>query len=195
MLKQLEGTSHILTAGIQDDASRTENSSDDQFQRYGNKRNYNEIPYETWQALDETTSVIMTSAAEGVFGVSGLDDGTYYLMEIKAPTGYNLLDASRTWKSATHAATANEPGLGWRFPPAALTALTINRLTEAMPKMAIAETGAVALTVAQQPGRRPAPLRPAASARRLFYVIGGLLVAGAGLLLVVRLRMRAGDEE
>ena len=29
----------------------------------------------------------------------------------------------------------------------------------------------------------------------LFYVIGGLLVAGAGILLVVRLRMRAGDKE
>lgn len=29
----------------------------------------------------------------------------------------------------------------------------------------------------------------------LFYVIGGLLVAGAGILLVVRLRMRASNEE
>ena len=29
----------------------------------------------------------------------------------------------------------------------------------------------------------------------LFYIIGGLLVVGAGILLIVRFRMRAGSEE
>lgn len=155
---------------------------------YGD-RNYNEIPYETWQALDETTSVIMTSAAEGVFGVSGLDDGTYYLMEIKAPTGYNLLENALRLDIA--AATAN--GQTWAGDPAAaLTALTID-VDRGGAQNGDVGTGAVALTVANNQGATLP--ETGGMGTTLFYVIGGLLVAGAGILLVVRLRMRAGDKE
>lgn len=155
---------------------------------YGD-RNYNEIPYETWQALDETTSVIMTSAAEGAFGVSGLDDGTYYLMEIKAPTGYNLLENALRLDIA--AATAN--GQTWAGDPAAaLTALTIN-VDQGGAQNGDVGTGAVALTVANNQGATLP--ETGGMGTTLFYVIGGLLVAGAGILLVVRLRMRAGDKE
>ena len=155
---------------------------------YGD-RNYNEIPYETWQALDETTSVIMTSAAEGAFGVSGLDDGTYYLMEIKAPTGYNLLENALRLDIA--AATAN--GQTWAGDPAAaLTALTID-VDQGGAQNGDVGTGAVALTVANNQGATLP--ETGGMGTTLFYVIGGLLVAGAGILLVVRLRMRAGDKE
>lgn len=155
---------------------------------YGD-RNYNEIPYETWQALDETTSVIMTSAAEGAFGVSGLDDGTYYLMEIKAPTGYNLLENDLRLDIA--AVTAN--GQTWAGDPAAaLTALTIN-VDQGGAQNGDVGTGAVALTVANNQGATLP--ETGGMGTTLFYVIGGLLVAGAGILLVVRLRMRAGDKE
>lgn len=152
-------------------------------------RNYNEIPYETWQALDGNTSVIMTSAAEGVFGVSGLDDGTYYLMEIKAPTGYNLLENALRLDIA--AATAN--GQTWAGDPAAaLTALTID-VDQGGAQNGDVGTGAVALTVANNQGATLP--ETGGMGTTLFYVIGGLLVAGAGILLVVRLRMRAGDKE
>lgn len=152
-------------------------------------RNYNEIPYETWQALDGNTSVIMTSAAEGVFGVSGLDDGTYYLMEIKAPTGYNLLENALRLDIA--AVTAN--GQNWAGDPAAaLTALTID-VDQGGAQNGDVGTGAVALTVANNQGATLP--ETGGMGTTLFYVIGGLLVAGAGILLVVRLRMRAGDKE
>lgn len=155
---------------------------------YGD-RNYNEIPYETWQTLNGTTSVIMTSAAEGVFGVSGLDDGTYYLMEIKAPTGYNLLENALRLDIA--AATAN--GQNWAGDPAtALTALTID-VDRGGAQNGNVGTGAVALTVANNQGATLP--ETGGMGTTLFYVIGGLLVAGAGILLVVRLRMRAGDKE
>lgn len=152
-------------------------------------RNYNEIPYETWQALDGNTSVIMTSAAEGAFGVSGLDEGTYYLMEIKAPTGYNLLENALRLDIA--AATAN--GQTWAGDPAAaLTALTID-VDRGGAQNGDVGTGAVALTVANNQGATLP--ETGGMGTTLFYVIGGLLVAGAGILLVVRLRMRAGDKE
>ena len=151
--------------------------------------NYNEIPYEAWQTLNGTTSVIMTSAAEGVFGVSGLDDGTYYLMEIKAPTGYNLLENALRLDIA--AATAN--GQTWAGDPAAaLTALTID-VDQGGAQNGDVGTGAVALTVANNQGATLP--ETGGMGTTLFYVIGGLLVAGAGILLVVRLRMRAGDKE
>lgn len=151
--------------------------------------NYNEIPYETWQTLNGTTSVIMTSAAEGAFGVSGLDEGTYYLMEIKAPTGYNLLENALELDIA--ATTAN--GQNWAGTPAtALTALTIN-VDRGGAQNGNVGTGAVALTVANNQGATLP--ETGGMGTTLFYVIGGLLVAGAGILLVVRLRMRAGDKE
>lgn len=83
---------------------------------------YQQIPYETWETFNRTTNVIMTSAAEGVFGVSGLDDGTYHLMEIKAPNGYNLLEEDV--QLVIEATTAN--GQNWNgVANTALTALTI----------------------------------------------------------------------
>ena len=54
-----------------------------------------EIPttYEGWTALaQQHTGLILTSAADGTFKIAGLDDGTYFLREIQAPNGYNLLE-------------------------------------------------------------------------------------------------------
>ena len=154
-----------------------------------NNGNYEEIPYEVWEAFNETTNVIMTSTAEGVFGVSGLDDGTYYLMEIKAPTGYNLLDHDL---EIVIAATT-ENGQAWDGIPAnALTALTIS-VDGGNAENGNAETGAVALTVRNNQGSTLP--ETGGIGTTLFYAIGGLLVIGAGILLVVRFRMRASNEE
>lgn len=151
--------------------------------------NYEEIPYEVWEAFNETTNVIMTSTAEGVFGVSGLDDGTYYLMEIKAPTGYNLLEHDL---EIVIAATT-ENGQTWDGIPAnALTALTIS-VDGGNAENGNAETGAVALTVRNNQGSTLP--ETGGIGTTLFYVIGGLLVVGAGILLIVRLRMRASNKE
>ncbi len=151
--------------------------------------NYKEIPYEAWETFDETTSVIMTSAAEGAFGVSGLDDGTYYLMEIKAPTGYNLLETDLEIVIA--ATTAN--GQNWNGTPAnALTALTI-AVDRGAAENGDAGTGTVALTVRNNQGATLP--ETGGMGTTLFYVLGALLVVGAGVLLVVKIRMRGEDNE
>ena len=154
-----------------------------------NNGNYEEIPYEVWEEFNATTNVIMTSTAEGVFGVSGLDDGTLHLMEIKAPNGYNLLD--HDLEIVIDAATAN--GQAWDGIPAnALTALTIS-VDGGNAENGNAETGAVALTVRNNQGSTLP--ETGGIGTTLFYVIGGLLVIGAGILLIVRFRMRASNEE
>lgn len=158
-----------------------------------NNGNYEEIPYEVWEAFNETTNVIMTSAAEGVFGVSGLDDGTYYLMEIEAPNGYNLLD--RDLEIVIAATTTN--GQTWDGIPAnALTALEVQtQLGEDEPVDGVGnvETGEVGIQVTNNQGATLP--ETGGMGTTLFYVIGGLLVVGAGILLVVRFRMRAGNKE
>lgn len=154
-----------------------------------NQGNYKEIPYEAWETLNADTNVIMTSAADGVFGVSGLDDGTVYLLEIKAPTGYNLKE--RDVRIDIAATTAN--GQNWNGAAnTALTALTI-AVDQGNAENGNAQTGAVALTVTNNQGTTLP--ETGGMGTTLFYVIGGLLVVGAGTLLVVRFRMRAGNKE
>lgn len=153
-----------------------------------NSNNYQQIPYETWKEFEETTSVIMTSATEGVFGVSGLDDGTYHLMEIKAPNGYNLLEGDV--QLVIEATTAN--GQNWNgVANTALTALTID-VAGAGAVDGETDTGAVNVTVRNNQGATLP--ETGGMGTTLFYIIGGLLVVGAGILLVVRIRMRSHNE-
>lgn len=147
--------------------------------------NYTEIPYETWEEMNVTTSVIMTSTPEGVFGVSGLDDSTLYLREIKAPTGYNLLDAEV--KVVVSATTAN--GQTWTGNAAdALTALKIS-VNDAEAVDGDLDTGIVNVTVANNQGSTLP--ETGGIGTTIFFVLGGVLVIGAGILLIVRLRMKA----
>lgn len=149
---------------------------------------YQQIPYETWETFNRTTNVIMTSAAEGVFGVSGLDDGTYHLMEIKAPNGYNLLEGDV--QLVIEATTVN--GQNWNGAAnTALTALTINVANEGAVN-GKTDTGAVNVTVRNNQGATLP--ETGGMGTTLFYIIGGLLVVGAGILLVVRIRMRSHNE-
>lgn len=151
--------------------------------------NYKEIPYETWEEFNATNNVIMTSTAEGVFGVSGLDDGTLYLLEIKAPNGYNLMENDLRIDIA--ATTAN--GQAWTGNAAdAFTALTI-RVNDAQAVNGNLNTGVVNVTVANNQGSTLP--ETGGIGTTIFFVLGGVLVVGAGVLLIVRLRMRAENKE
>lgn len=155
--------------------------------------NYAEIPYETWTEFNKAMNVIMTSDAEGAFGVAGLEDGTYYLMEIQAPDGYNLLE--HDLEVTITATTAN--GQNWNgVANTALTALAVQtQLGETAPVDGTGnvETGAVGIQVTNNHGATLP--ETGGMGTTLFYVIGSLLVAGAGILLVVRFRMGASNKE
>ncbi len=155
-----------------------------------NYENYKDISYETWQEFSgQNNDVIISSDAEGVFGVSGLDDGTYYLMEIKAPTGYNLMENEK--ELAINATTTN--GQNWAgMAGDALTALQI-LVDEGDAQTGNTDTGIVNIIVTNNQGATLP--ETGGMGTTLFYIIGGLLVVGAGILLIVRFRMRAGSEE
>lgn len=145
--------------------------------------------YEEWVERYGDQNVILTSAADGIFKIAGLDDGTYFLREIQAPNGYNLLE--NDVKLVITADTAN--GQGWNSGIAtdALTGLTI-AVNDGELQPGNTDTGVVNVTV-ENNGGATLP-ETGGMGTTLFYIIGGLLVVGAGILLVVRIRMKAHNE-
>lgn len=155
--------------------------------------NHEEIPDDAWA---EVANATITSDEDGLFSVAGLDDGTYYLREIKAPDGYNLLDADL--RVVIDADTANGQNWDGVTPGTALTGLTVTtQLGEDGgvngPVVGDTTDGAVAITV-ENNGGSTLP-ETGGIGTTIFYAAGALLVLCAGVLLFVKLRMRkAGDE-
>lgn len=145
--------------------------------------------YEEWVERYGDQNVILTSAADGIFKIAGLDDGTYFLREIQAPNGYNLLEGDV--QLVITATTAN--GQDWNSGIAtdALTGLTI-AVNDGELQPGNTDTGVVNVTV-ENNGGATLP-ETGGMGTTLFYIIGGLLVVGAGILLVVRIRMKAHNE-
>ena len=146
--------------------------------------------YEGWLELNQQhNGLILTSAENGLFNIAGLDDGTYYLREIQAPNGYNLLE--NDVELVITADTAN--GQDWNSGIAtdALTGLTIT-VDNGAAQNGDLDTGIVNVTVENNQGATLP--ETGGMGTTLFYIIGGLLVVGAGILLVVRIRMKAHNE-
>ncbi len=105
----------------------------------------------------------LTSDDKGKIEIKGLDSDTYYLEETKAPAGYNLLkDPVTVIINDEGKVNPNNEGTG-------LTQNTVE--VENKSGSVLPSTGGMGTT--------------------LFYVIGGILVVGAAILLVAKKRMNA----
>ena len=137
--------------------------------------------YNAWTALNAEHNVILKSDTNGDFNVIGLDEGAYKLLEIKAPSGYNKLD-----KAIDLTITAST-GLvqNWNnYDTSPLTDLDITvgeHTAEGTPA-----TGVVTNKVVNESGTTLP--ETGGIGTTIFYVLGGLLVAGAVALLVTRRR-------
>ena len=144
------------------------------------------ITYEDWTGFDGTNGVIMTSVAgTGAFGISGLDEGTYLLREIVAPDGYNMLEDDLTLVIA--ASTGNVDNYDGSNANTILTTLTIT-VDEGEPTDGNVTDGTVAIQVANETGTTLP--ETGGIGTTIFFVLGIMLVVGAGVTLVVRFRMR-----
>lgn len=131
-----------------------------------------------WTTTADDASVLK-SGNDGKFVVKGLDDGTYYLKETKAPSEYNLLASDI--KLEIKATTTN--GQNWNGTDVALTAIEI-KVDDGNPTSGT--NGTVSTTVENNKGS----VLPSTGGigTTIFYVIGGILMVGAGVILVSRRR-------
>lgn len=128
----------------------------------------------TYKVADATQTdgvAVIEGNNDGKFIIEGLDAGIYYLVETEAPAGYNRLTTPITvtiTKSATDATgiATGTVTVGTGATAASNEVTVVNKSGSTLP-----ETGGVGTT--------------------LFYVIGGLLMVGAVILLVVKRRMDA----
>lgn len=136
----------------------------------------------TGWAETEDEGTVLESGSDGLFRVIGLDDGTYYLKETKAPDGYNELKDEI--KIVITASTSN--GQEWDGTPAnALIKLDVT--ADGKSGTGNTDTGIAEIKVENNKG---ATLPSTGGiGTTIFYVVGGILVIGAAVLLITRRRM------
>lgn len=137
-----------------------------------------------WTAT-QSEATVLKSGDDGLFKVIGLDDGTYYLKETKAPEGYNLLKEEIT--VVIDATTTN--GQNWTDGDAskALTALAVTADDKA--GTGNTQSGIAGITVANNKGSTLP--ETGGIGTTIFYVLGGMLVVCAVVLMVSKKRMSA----
>lgn len=131
----------------------------------------------------------LTSGSDGKFVIAGLDAGSYYLRETKAPAGYNLLtsDISVTI-TATLDKSENNP---------ALTSLKLSVKEDkegatATESDGVLATGIVSTNVVNNSGAQLP--ETGGMGTTIFYVLGGVLVLAAVVLLVTKKRMSGAEK-
>ncbi|MCD7778664.1 MAG: isopeptide-forming domain-containing fimbrial protein, partial [Clostridiales bacterium] len=126
-------------------------------------------------------TITLDSAYE--FAFTGIDDGTYLLVETKTPSGYNTIDPVPFTVTATHTNDNDPTAL-------ALTDLTVTDGNSSNPLngTATTSTGKIAASI----GNAAGAVMPSTGGMgtKIFYTLGGILVVCAGVLLIVKRRMR-----
>ena len=121
-----------------------------------------EIDNETYRVAKtgETGVTVITTPESGKLIIQGLDSDTYYLKEIKAPDGYNLL------KDPIKVVIDDQGNVTYNEGKGSGTVTVVNLTGSELPS-----TGGIGTTI--------------------FYVVGGLLMLGAVVVLVTRKKVHA----
>lgn len=126
----------------------------------------------TYTVADQTATTGVTdtlvSNASGKFDIIGLDAGTYTLTETAPPEGYNTCEDQTVKIGATHAEQEDGTVDMALSADTTISNTIINKEGSTLPS-----TGGIGTT--------------------LFYVVGGTLVAGAGVTLIAKKRMKKED--
>ena len=121
---------------------------------------------------------VVKNDAGTTFTFSGLDDGDYVLKETKTPEGYNSIADIEFTITAAHDVLSDNP---------ALTSLSGNVTTGEITFTSNTTEGSLTTTVENKSG---ATLPETGGiGTTIFYVVGAVLVIGAGVLFVTKRRM------
>lgn len=148
----------------------------------------------TWTTVKEFTVDETTTS----FTFSGLDDGQYKLTETKTPAGYNTIDPIYFVIEATHDVTADAPTL--KTLNAYLTDANGNKQTEMKDGESVnidlgtvdLTAGSITTTVVNKSGSELPSTGGIGTT--IFYVLGGVLVLAAVVLLVTKKRMSGAEK-
>lgn len=149
----------------------------------------------------DTWTTIKEFAVDGTttsFTFSGLDDGQYKLTETKTPVGYNTIDPIYFVIEATHGETADVPTL--KTLNAYLTDANGNKQTEMKDGESVnidlgtvdLTAGSITTTVVNKSGSELPSTGGIGTT--IFYVLGGVLVLAAVVLLVTKKRMSGAEK-
>lgn len=149
---------------------------------------------DTWTTVKEFTVDETTTS----FTFSGLDDGQYKLTETKTPVGYNTIDPIYFVIEATHDETADAPTL--KTLNAHLTDANGNKQTEMKDGESVnidlgtvdLTAGSITTTVVNKSGSKLPSTGGIGTT--IFYVLGGVLVLAAVVLLVTNKRMSGAEK-
>ena len=149
---------------------------------------------DTWTTVKEFTVDETTTS----FTFSGLDDGQYKLTETKTPAGYNTIDPIYFVIEATHDETADAPTL--KTLNAYLTDANGNKQTEMKDGESVnidlgtvdLTAGSITTTVVNKSGAQLP--ETGGIGTTIFYVLGGVLVLAAVVLLVTKKRMSSAEK-
>ena len=173
-----------------DNTKKLENAEFKLYRMNGSTKEYVKVDADSkvagWTdtAADATTLI---SDTNGLFKVIGLDDGTYYLEETKAPSGYNkLTNAVEVVITAT-----TENNQSWSSTPAdALTELNVTAGGNA--GTGNVATGIASINIANNKGSTLPSTGGIGTT--IFYVLGGTLVVGSGIALVTKKRLGKNED-
>ena len=107
----------------------------------------------------------MVSPADGKFSICGLNEGTYYLKEVETPAGYNTAEPAKLTFKVPYNIKINVADDLKKDTDGNMSVTIVNKSGVVLPS-----TGGMGTTI--------------------FYVVGGLLMVGAAVLLVTKKRMQ-----
>ena len=110
-----------------------------------------------------------------IFELSGIDDGDYVIVETTIPSGYNAFEAKSFTIRADHQATSDDPKL------ISLTATNTFTATET-------DGGILEATIKNNSGSTLPSTGGIGT--RIFYIIGGILMAVAAVVLITKARYK-----
>lgn len=131
-----------------------------------------------WTEDKDGENTTLTTDSNGKIAIAGLNEGTYYLKETKAPDGYNLLNGDVTVKI-----TATKTDVDGVQTPNGKVSGTITLGTSTTTSTEV-DTGIVTAKVENSAGSQLPST--GGMGTTLFYIIGGVLMAGAAVVLVIK---------
>lgn len=133
----------------------------------------------TWEAI-----AVVKNEEGTTFTFSGLDDGDYRLTETTTPDGYNTIDPIEFTITATHEIESDNPSL---------TELNGDKVTGEITFTPNTGEGSLSADVVNQSGSTLP--ETGGIGTTIFYIVGGILVVTAGILLITKKRMSINEEK